>query len=43
MDGATGEIFSELGFDQTVEASPVVFGNMMVLGSREAVYGIKVS
>ena len=43
VDGATGEILSDLGFDQTTEASPVVFGNMMVLGTREGVYGIKVS
>ena len=31
LDGATGEILSSLGLDQTTEASPVVFGNMMVL------------
>lgn len=43
VDGATGEILSDLGFDQTTEASPVVFGNMMVLGTREAIYGIKIS
>ena len=43
VDGATGEILSELGFDQTAEASPVVFGDMMVLGTREGVYGIKIS
>ena len=43
VDGTNGEILSELGFDQTTEASPVVFGNMMVIGTREAVYGIKIS
>ena len=43
VDGATGEILSALGLDQTTEASPVVFGNMMVLGTREGIYGIKVS
>ena len=43
IDGATGEVLSTLDFRQTVEASPVVFGNMLVIGSREAVYGIKVS
>ena len=43
IDGGTGEVLSTLDFGQTVEASPVVFGNMLVIGSREAVYGIKVS
>lgn len=43
IDGSTGEVLSTLDFGQTVEASPVVFGNMLVIGSREAVYGIKVS
>ena len=43
IDGATGEVLSTLDFRQTVEASPVVFGNMLVIGSREAVYGIKIS
>ena len=43
IDGSTGEVLSSLDFKQTVEASPVVFGNMLVIGSREAVYGIKVS
>lgn len=43
IDGSTGEVLATLDFDQTVEASPVVFGNMLVIGSREAVYGIKVS
>ena len=43
LDGATGEILSSLGLDQTTEASPVVFGNMMVLGTREGVYGIRIS
>lgn len=43
VDGATGEILYALGFDETTEASPVVFGNMMVLGTREGIYGIKIS
>jgi outer membrane protein assembly factor BamB len=43
IDGATGEVLATLDFRQTVEASPVVFGNMLVIGSREAVYGIKIS
>ncbi len=43
IDGATGEVLDTLDFDQTVEASPVVFNNMLVIGSREAVYGIRIS
>ncbi|MBO5129128.1 MAG: PQQ-binding-like beta-propeller repeat protein [Oscillospiraceae bacterium] len=43
VDGATGEILYALGFDQTTEASPVIFGNMMVLGTREGIYGVKIS
>ena len=43
MDGETGEVLSSLGLNQTTEASPVIFGNMMVLGTREGIYGIKVS
>ena len=43
VDGETGEILYALGFAETTEASPVVFGNMMVLGTREGIYGIKIS
>ena len=43
IDGATGEVLQTLDFGQTVEASPVVFDNMLVIGSREAVYGIQIS
>ena len=43
VDGATGEVLYALGLDQTTEASPVIFGNMMVLGTREGIYGIKIS
>ena len=43
IDGATGEILDTYDIHETVEASPVVFGNMLVLGSREGVYGIKIS
>lgn len=43
VDGATGEILYALGFDQTTEASPVVFNDMMVLGTREGIYGIRIS
>ena len=43
IDGGTGEVLASLDFGQSVEASPVIFGNMLVIGSREAVYGIQVS
>ena len=43
LDGATGEILDTVELKKTVEASPVVFGNMLILGSREGVYGIKIS
>ena len=43
IDGSTGEVLASIDFDETVEASPVVFGNMLVIGSREGVYGIKIS
>ena len=43
IDGSTGEVVHTLDFDQTVEASPVAFGNMLVIGTREGVYGIKIS
>ena len=43
VDGATGQVLYALGLDQTTEASPVIFGNMMVLGTREGIYGIKIS
>ena len=43
VNGETGEVLDELGLAQTTEASPVVFGNLFVIGTREGVYGIKVS
>ena len=43
IDASTGEILTTLDFDETVEASPVAFGNMLVIGSREGVYGIRIS
>ena len=43
IDGSTGEVLDTLDFGQTVEASPVVFGNMLVIGTREGIYGIQIS
>lgn len=42
-DGATGERLTSLELGQTVEASPVIFGNYMVLGTRSGMYGFKIS
>ena len=43
INGATGEVLYALGLGNSVEASPIVYKNMMVIGTREAVYGIKIS
>lgn len=43
IDGATGEVLTVLDLGQTIEASPVIFNDMMVIGTREAVYGMKIS
>ncbi len=42
-EGATGTRLTTLELGQTVEASPVVFGNYMVLGTRSGMYGFKIS
>jgi len=42
-DGITGAQISALDLGQTVEASPVVFENTIVLGTRSAMYLIRVS
>ena len=38
LDGATGELLDRIDIDSTVEASPVAFGNRVVLGTRSRVY-----
>ena len=43
VDGSTGEVLDTLDLKQTVEASPVVFGNMLIIGTRQGVYGIRIS
>lgn len=43
INGATGKVLYALGLGNSVEASPIVYKNMMVIGTREAVYGIKIS
>lgn len=42
IEGSTGEVLQTLSLKQTVEASPVVYGNMVILGTREGVFGIRV-
>ena len=43
IDGATGQVLMTLNLDETVEASPVIFEDKLVIGTREAVYCIKIS
>ena len=43
LDGATGETLCNLKLTGTTEASPVVFNNYIVIGTREKVYCLKVS
>ena len=38
LDGATGEKLSSVALKSTVEASPVVYGNRVVLGSRSGIH-----
>ncbi len=44
IDGKTGNTIDSIGLGSNVEASPVVFNDMLVVGTRgEKVYGIKIS
>lgn len=43
MDGQTGEVLSTLRLKQTVESSPVAFGNHVLLGTRSAVYLLEIN
>ena len=44
LDAATGETLQKLGVGANVEASPAVFGNTLVVGTRgQKVFGIKIS
>ena len=42
LDGATGEELDRIDIDSTVEASPVVFGNKIMLGTRSRIYLLEV-
>ena len=42
VDGLTGEILNSVSLESTIEASPAVFDDIAVVGSRgEKIYGIK--
>ena len=44
IDGKTGEILATEGLGSNIEASPVVFNNMLVVGTRGCqVYGIEIN
>lgn len=43
LDGATGEVLTVYDLGETTEASPVAFNDMIVLGTRQGVYGFKIS
>lgn len=44
MDGKTGNVFDTINVGSNVEASPAVFNDMLVVGTRgQKVYGIKIS
>jgi hypothetical protein len=43
IDGATGQVLMTLSLHETVEASPVIFKDMLIIGTREAVYALKIS
>jgi hypothetical protein len=44
MDGRNGEVLNSVPLGSNVEASPIVFNNMIVVGTRgQKVFGIKIS
>ena len=42
VDGATGELLDTVDLDQTIEASPVVFNDTVIIGTREGVYAFRI-
>ena len=43
LDGATGQLLDSLELDGRVEASPAVFNDMLVVGTRDLeICGIKI-
>ena len=43
MDGQTGKILNTVSLGQTVESSPVAFGNRVILGSRSYIHLFEIS
>lgn len=43
FEGATGKVLDTLDLKQTVEASPVVFGDRVILGTRSRIYLFDIS
>ena len=44
IDGLTGEILDNINLGSNIEASPAVYNNTIVIGTREAgIYGIKIT
>lgn len=44
LDGLTGELLDTMELGSTVEASPAVYGNMIVIGTRgQTIFGVKIT
>lgn len=43
LDGASGEVLSTLKLGRTVESSPVVFGNHILIGTRSSMHLLKIN
>ena len=42
LDGRTGEVMDTFDFESTMEATPIVYGNTIVIGTRDQhIYGIR--
>lgn len=42
LDGSTGELLDMLRLNGNIEATPVIFGNTLIIGTREKkIYGIQ--
>jgi hypothetical protein len=44
LDGVTGEVYSKISMDGNVEASPAVYNNIVVVGTRgQKIYGVRIN
>ena len=44
LDGKTGRIVSHISLGANIEASPAVFGDTIVIGTRgQEIYGVKIT